>query len=103
MFGGNRDYIWNQFNEFTATAHKENDLSQAANMTVLTDNAENYGYQSEFYTVLYSQVDGNERFFWQRWLKRTIAKFLVQASLFKLRDFDAWDYKLQRYLTLFFR
>jgi len=103
LFFGNRDYIWQQFSEFTAMAMKEGDLGSVSNMQVLTDNAENYGFQSSYYTILYNQVDGNERFFWNKWMKKVNALFLVNFAPLKLTDFDVWDFKLKRYLTLFFR
>jgi hypothetical protein len=102
LFGGNRDYIWNQFNQFTAIAKKENDQCNISNMMVLTDNAENYGYLNA-YTMLYNQYDAKERFYWQKWLKKSNALFLTSFNPQKLRDYPVWDINLVRYLTLFFR
>jgi hypothetical protein len=103
LIGGKRDYIWPQFSEFCAIAMKEGDHSSVSTMLVLTDNAENYGYQSSYYSVLYSQIDGNQRFFWQKFLQRPTALFLTTLAPIKLLDFDIWDYKLKRTLCLFFR
>lgn len=103
LVGGKRDYIWPQFSEFTAIAMKEGDNSNTSTMLVLTDNAENYGYQSSYYSILYSQVEGNQRFFWQKFLQRPTALFLTTMSPIKLQNFDIWDYKLRRNLILFFR
>ena len=103
LFGGKRDYIWQQFQEFTAMAFKEGDFANLSNMQVLTDNAENYGYQSEYYTQLYQQYNGSERFFWNKWMKKTTARFLTSFSPIRLQDFEIWDYKLKRYLVIFFR
>jgi hypothetical protein len=103
LFGGRRDYIWSQFKEFTAVAMKEADFGNVSNMSVMTDNAENYGYNTSYYTQLYQQVQGNERIIWQKWLQKTQALFLVSFSPLKLAEKDTWDYILKRYLTIFFR
>jgi hypothetical protein len=103
LVGGKRDYIWSQFSEFTAIAMKEGDNANASTMMVLTDNAENYGYQSSQYSILYANVDANQRYFWQKFLQRPVARFLTTLSPIKLLNFDIWDYKLRRTLILFFR
>jgi hypothetical protein len=103
LVGGRRDYIWSQYSEFTAIAMKEGDHSNASTMMVLTDNAENYGYQSSYYSILYSQVEGNQRFFWQKFLQRPTALFLTTMTPIKLLNYNIWDYKLKRNLILFFR
>jgi hypothetical protein len=82
---------------------KEGDHSNASTMMVLTDNAENYGYQSSYYSILYSQVEGNQRFFWQKFLQRPTALFLTTMTPIKLLNYNIWDYKLKRNLILFFR
>lgn len=104
LFGGKRDYIWKQFEFFTAVAYKQNDYAQATNIQVFSDNAETYGYNNNNpFSLLYNCFNTKEEYVWQKWLQRTTAKFLMSFSPFKLEAFDIWDYKLNRYLTLFFK
>jgi len=103
FFGGNRDYVFNQFNEVTAIAGKENDLCRCASQIVLTDAAETYGYGGTGYTILYSSYDTNERYFWQKFVKKRQGRFLTSFNPVFLNDSTITDINLKRYLALYFR
>lgn len=111
LYGGKRDYIWEQFNHMCASAYKEGDFPKITNMMVLSDACDNKGYGNVRNFLLYNCYNGEERFFWQKFVKKTLAQFLITLSPLATSDFfdnfakqeKVWDVNLNRYLTLYFK
>jgi hypothetical protein len=112
LFGGKRDYIWEQFNHVCAAAYKEKDYPKISSMMVLCDACDNKGYGNVKNFLLYNCYNGEERFFWQKFVKKTLAQFLITLCplassknflVYNYLDEKTWDINLNRYLTIYFK
>jgi hypothetical protein len=109
LYGGKRDYIWQQFKYISAVTAKRGDYAKISNQLVLCDAVDNYGYEGASWHLLYSRYNGEEHALWRKFVKKTIAGFLVSFNPLEVQwerrptDPTIWDLNLTRYLTLYFK
>jgi hypothetical protein len=111
LLGGKRDYIWQQFNHICASVYKEGDFPKITNFMILCDACDNKGFGNVKNFLLYNCYNGEERFFWQKFVKKTLAKFLITLSPLATSDrYDSlnyrpkvWDFNLNRYFTIYWK
>jgi hypothetical protein len=109
LYGGKRDYIWQQFNYISAVTAKRGDHAKISNQLVLSDAIDNYGYEGSNWHLLYSRYNGEEHALWRKFVKKTIAGFLVSFNPLEVQWENEpntptyWDLSLTRYLTLYFK
>jgi hypothetical protein len=108
LYGGKRDYIWQQFKYISAVTAKRGDHAKISNQLVLCDAVDNYGYEGASWHLLYSRYNGEEHALWRKFVKKTIAGFLVSFNPLEVQwensnDASIWDLNLTRYLTLYFK
>lgn len=113
LFGGKRDYIWDQFKHICATTYKEADFPKISNQMVLCNACDNAGYGNVKNFLLYNRYNGEERYFWQKFVKKTLANFYISfcplaSSTYYNQNFlfsstPVWDINLRRYLTIYWK